>query len=412
MHIEAVEQLADHVVVRTTGTEYRLLPGLIAAYTRIPDFVHVADLSLTHSEQWSVSSSNDDEVTLNSGSCQATLGSDGFLALRGHIEQEVSVDCRFDVLERVENECVRDWRGSGFGFGVYRRPRDCDARARTQRFSDSQPFYFHVFPPREPDLRRAGLRIAHEGRPDDARCYPSDELIKNVSDHAEIFALHAYFWRETDRSLRPRFSRYRFRRCPWFSAEHIVDDESEFRRVRESVKDAGMSFVPYVSPRYSTAPDMLAELKRLLARYDFDGFYLDGLAGDFVEQRQFIRALRADLGWDRIIYLNGSDQPFGSPLLTAPFIDTHCDFVLRGDSGRGGLERDEFLRRCVSGQGGGNQVGVWCHYGSSGWPFPFDRVPCESDQKAAASAGVRIWRRSFWWPGAAALARFDQLNIS
>ncbi|MCB9834092.1 MAG: hypothetical protein H6807_16645 [Planctomycetes bacterium] len=266
-----------------------------------------------------------------------------------------------------------------------------------------------VFPPRRTALDLLGLRIAHEGRPHPhpTAAIPDDELVARVAEHADVFALHAYFWREEDPRRRPRWSRYRFRRCPWFNARHEPEDPRAFERLMTTVRARGMRFLPYLSPRYSTAPDLLAEIGRLQARWSFDGFYLDGLRGGLDQQIDFMRGLRRLLGPEALIYLNASAGPFADPAIPCPALDAWADLVLRGDAGRAGLDRTTFLREAVSGWRRSGSIGLWCHYGSSGLPLPLDRVPSPADVEAALAAHVRIWRRSFWLGGGRRLALFD-----
>lgn len=411
MKIESVETRDHDIVVTTTGAHFRLNSDAVDVRTRLPSLRSVGTIQLGTSEAWRVDQWNDDEFLAKRSGQELSIGSDGFVKIACCTATPIQLSLAFQTGDRVDNDLATDLRRDGFGCGLYRLPGTVHNQTQlTQTIDATHPFYFHVFPPRQPNNSTFETRIAHEGRPRKHRRLPSDELIRDVAKHTGILALHAYFWAEEDSSLRPKLSRYRFRKCPWLSKVHVPEDETQLRRVMATAKQVGMKFLPYVSPRYSGATDILSELRRLTSRFEFDGFYLDGLRGNFVEQRDFIRALRKDLGPNAIIYLNGSIQPFGSAKITAPFIDTHCDYVLRGDSGRGGFGRDEFLRRCVSGQGAGNQVGVWCHYGSSGFPFPFDRVPSASDQRAAHKFQVQLWRRSFWWPGQAALQKFDHLQ--
>ncbi len=267
-----------------------------------------------------------------------------------------------------------------------------------------------VMAPRPPRREHLSLRVAHEGRPGPfpAATLPTAEIVAGVAPHADVFALHAYFWREEDARRRPRFSRYRFRRCPWLNDRHEPEDAAGLDRLMTLVRARGMRFLPYFSPRFTAAADPLAELSRLQARWDFDGFYLDGLRGDLGEQVGFMRALRRLLGEERLIYLNASKGPLGDPALVTPAVDAWADLVLRGDSGRGGLDRATFLREAVSGWNRSGTIGLWCHYGSSGLPFPRDRVPSAGDVEAALEAHVRIWRRSFWPGPSARLATFDR----
>ncbi len=412
MKVEELRQEGGAVVVETTGATFSCSENSLAVTAKIPRMSEVVTWQLEGSGPWHMVQETSVEVMLKRGPQTITIGDDGFVEFASEDRRAVTMSLLFSLRSFETNDQAADYRGDGFGCGVYRlkgQSNRCDTRSRFT-IDRGSSLFFHVFPPRLPNPDLARAQIAHEGRPRSGEELPHPDLIAAVSQQAQIFALHAYFWREEFPQARPRFSRYRFRPNPWRSAVHEPLNEDQFRQTIDVVHNHGMRFLPYVSPRHSLSHNMLEELQRLTSFYDLDGFYLDGLRGNFLEQRSFIRALRRQLGPKKIIYLNGSDQPFGSPRITAPFIDSHCDFVLRGDSGKGGLSRDTFLQRCVSGIGGGNQVGVWCHYGSSGWPFPFDRVPSRSDQNAAARAGVMIWRRSFWWPGQKALARFDLVN--
>ncbi len=412
MRIDEIRREGEMVVVDTTGATFSCTGNSMTVTTKMPLRSEVVTWQLEGSGPWHIAQESIAEVMLKRGLQAIKICEDGFVEFASEEPWSAKMTLLFTLRSFEANDQAADYRGEGFGCGVYRLKGQSNRFDTPTRFTIDQDasLFFHVFPPRLPNPTLAGVQIAHEGRPRSGEELPHPDLIAAVSQQAQIFALHGYFWQEEFPEARPRFSRYRFRPNPWHSAFHEPLNEEQFRRTIEDVHNHGMRFLPYVSPRYSLSHNMLEELQRLRSLYDLDGFYVDGLRGNFLEQRSFIRALRRQLGPNKIIYLNGSDQPFGSPRITAPFIDTHCDFVLRGDSGKGGLSRGTFLQRCVSGIGGGNQVGVWCHYGSSGWPFPFDRVPSRSDQLAATKAGVMIWRRSFWWPGQKALDRFDLAN--
>ena len=221
--------------------------------------------------------------------------------------------------------------------------------------------------------------------------------------------LHAYAWNAVPPAERPFLRRLAGRRCAWLTERHEPALPAEFARVREQVRAAGMAFVAYVSPEHSRAPDVVAEMRRMVAAHDLDGLYLDGVAHDVLEHDRVVRAARELLGPSRILYVNVADQPLGTPSVPLWFVDSWADFVLRGASGRGGADRDSFLRYGVSGRNLSNAVGMWCWYRSSGRLVQRETPPPPEDVAAAARAGVRLWRRSQAWQRfPQALADFDR----
>jgi len=285
------------------------------------------------------------------------------------------------------------------GVGVYPlRPR-LVTRTASLRLDAGEEAWISAFPPRQRSPVRESQLIAHEGRPtpfpDGA--YPGSEVIAESAEHCQVFCLHAYFWRACDPADRPRIGRYAGRRCSWRTRRHEPDDPARFAELRDAVREHGMEFVVYLSPQHSRAPDIEFEMERVIEEYDVDGLYLDGVAADLPTLYRVVRRTREILGPRRILYLNATDQPFGTPRVYAPFVDAQCDFVLRGDAGRGGLSRDTFLRYAVSGRNISNAVGVWCHYGSAGRPVLRERMPGGDDVRAARAAGATVWRRSQAW---------------
>jgi hypothetical protein len=258
---------------------------------------------------------------------------------------------------------------------------------------------------------REAEQVAHEGRPRPfpEAAYPSTEILEDAARHCRVLALHAYFWAAGPRRVDLRAGRYALRRRPWTTSRHVPADPERFARVKEDARRLGMKLVVYLSPRYSTAPDLFGEMRRVLDEYGVDGLYLDGISDDFRRNDEVVRRTREILGPDRILYLNASSEPFGTPRVHCPFIDSHADYVLRGDSGRGGLPLAKFLRYAVSGHDISNAVGLWCHYGSSGSLLPVERAPSARHVAAALANHVRLWRRSVW---GAALAEFDRAYSS
>jgi hypothetical protein len=181
--------------------------------------------------------------------------------------------------------------------------------------------------------------------------------------------------------------------------------------MRDEAHQAGMKVVPYCSPLYCNAPDLYAEMERVLEEYQMDGLYFDGWAGyrdDFRPAYHMIRRARQILG-DRIMYLHSSSEPFNSVEVYPPFVFAYADFCLRGEADRGALELEPFLRYAVSGHQVSNTVGMWCHYGSMGLEGYHFVVPTSEDIEAALRNNVRIWRQSRMWSRFPdELARFDR----
>ena len=336
---------------------------------------------------------------LGIGECERRVRADSVLVLRARRTADVAVDLSFRATYRARHRGRWMAADEAGGIGVYPlRPR-LMTRTSSVRLEAGEEVWISAFPPRPPSAVRQSQRIAHEGRPrpypDGA--YPGRDVIEEAAAHCHVFCLHAYFWRACDPADRPRVGRYAGRRCSWRTRRHEPDDPVRFAELRAAVRERGMEFVVYLSPEHSRAPEIETEMERVIAEYDVDGLYLDGVAEDLPTLDRVVRRTRELLGPQRILYLNATDQPFGTPRVHAPFVDAHCDFVLRGDAGRGGLSRDTFLRYAVSGRHLSNAVGVWCHYGSAGRPVLRERMPSADDVRAARAAGASVWRRSQAW---------------
>ncbi len=349
-------------------------------------------------------------TTLRRNGLEAECRPDSVVVLRATRPAQVRVDAQFRP-EYAEGSHGRrlllDEQG---GFGVY--PSRSGGSGATSPFdyelAAGDELWLSVCPPRRPSALRLAEHVAHEGRPRPfpGGAYPSTAIIEDAARHCRVLALHAYFWESGPRRVDLRAGRYALRRRPWTTARHVPADPERYERVKDEARRCGMKLVVYLSPRHSAAPDLFAEMERVLVEHGVDGLYLDGLSDDFRRNDAIVRRTREILGPDRILYLNATDEPFGTPRVHCPFIDSHADYVLRGDSGRGGLALDRFLRYAVSGRNVSNSVGMWCHYGSSARIVPADRAPSASHVDAALRHGVRLWRRSVW--GAAGLAEFDE----
>ena len=267
-------------------------------------------------------------------------------------------------------------------------------------------------PPRPENRERMFQSIAHEGELVQAP-YPSNEVIRDAARFCQIFTVHSGW--EVDApewSDNPPGANYPHPR-PWETDRHAPADAKEFARVRDEAHRLGMKFIPYLSPFYSNAPDIFAEMERVLAEYGVDGLYFDGWVGHQDDFRQFyrmIRRARAILG-DRILYLHSSSEPYGSCKVYPPFVFAYTDFLLGGEAGRFGLELEKFVRYIISQHQISNSVGMWCHYGSwSDEPGYHSVVPSPGHVEVALRNHARFWRTGRWWmkeSTAEELARFD-----
>ena len=266
-----------------------------------------------------------------------------------------------------------------------------------------------VCPPRPRDEEKYYLSIAHEGgsRGSLKYLYPSNELIRSAAKHCQIFTVHSGWEIDAPEwSENPPGGSYPHPR-PWETDRHIPANPNEFFRVRDEAHRLGMKFIPYLSPLYSNAPDVFAEMERVLREYEVDGLYLDGwICGperdDFRPGYYLMRRARAILG-DRLLYLHSSMEPYGTCRVYLPFVYAYADFVLSGENSRFGLGTEEFLQYTVRQHQISNSVGMWCYYGScsdepgyGAWidkePVYQFNVPTSEHIEMALSKHIRFWR--------------------
>jgi hypothetical protein len=297
--------------------------------------------------------------------------------------------------EAKGNRLILDELGGCGFYGIPSRPTEADnlggspwsLRCHLMRWDE---LWVSICPPRPRDEVRYYESIEHDAPPF------GDDVIRAAAKHCQIFVTHAQWaadapeWCEN-----PPGSNYAHP-MPWASARHVPDDPVTFARQRDLAQSLGMKFIPYLSPYYSNAPDLLAEMERVLTEYRVDGLYFDGWVGhrdDFRGAYDIIRRARALLG-DRILYLHCSSEPYQKPEVYCPFAYAYTDFILSGEAGRGALAQDEFLRYVVSQYQISNSVGVWCYYGSMGQEGYHDVVPTTEHIKAALRHKARLWRQA------------------
>jgi len=330
------------------------------------------------------------------------------LAFEGHFQPHYSQETRGNRL------LLDPVGGCGF-FGIPPRPTEI-SKAETPSWSLKchlarwDELWVSICPPRPLNQERLHQSISHEGGLEGS--YPSGDIIRSAAKHCQIFALHSGWEKDApDWAEDPPGGGYPHPK-PWETDAHVPANPKEFARVRDHVHKLGMKFVPYLSPYYSNAPDVFAEMKRVLDEYGADGLYFDGWIGvrdDFRAGYRLMRRARAILG-DRLLYLHSSTEPFGNCKVYLPFAYAYADFVLSGEAGRYGLGLEEFLRYSVGQHQISNSVGVWCHYGSwSDEPGYHNVVPKREHVEMALRNNVRFWRQTQAWSKfRRELARFDR----
>jgi len=414
MHVQRVAQRGSDVEITTTGAVLRFDGrGVLHVDARLPVSRPLARVQIA-ARGAPVVELVTDEVHLRIGRVRATVRPDSVVRFAAAEPADIRVEPLFEPEYRARRrgrQILLDRRG---GLGIYPlRPRAFGRRwLGTPGSGPDEEVWVAFFPPRPPSPRRLAEPLAHEGRPRPfpSGAYPGPGVIEDAARHCRIFALHGYFWDAAAPADRPRFGRYAGRRASWRTRRHEPAAPELYRELAQRVRVAGMQLVLYVSPQHMRAEDPLREIERVLGEFAPDGLYLDGVGYDLRTLDRVVRHTRRLLGDERVLYLNASDQPFRSVRVTCPFVDAWADLVLRGDSGRGGLSRDRFLRFAVSGRNVSNAVGHWCHYGSSGSPVPRDAPPAQCDITAALGHGVRLWRRGqAWTANGHDLTRFDDM---
>jgi len=265
-----------------------------------------------------------------------------------------------------------------------------------------EEIWISVFPPRPYNWKRAYEDLmAHEGN-EPPYTYPSTALIQSTARYCKVMVVHSWFWPGGDRE-------------PWKIPEFVPKDRKEFNRVRDDLHRAGMMMVPYFSPYYYSGKDFFAEVRRALDEYKVDGLYFDGVTMDFRTSYEIVRQTRQMLGDGRILFRHCTSDPLASARIYCPFIDTYCDYIYRGESGRANLELDGFLRWTLSGYNISSAVGYWVYTGSTGKPGYVRQAPTREHMDAALRHEVRLPRTEIgyelnlaWKPNDNHLEFFDR----
>jgi len=414
MKIEKVDRRDAGIAVTTTGAEFVLEgEGDLRCFQRIPIRREVARVELPRDVlPLSLGPRTDFSCALAGAGIRLTVQGDSLVILKADRDLAVKFKGLFKPAYHAGKEgkwLLIDGRG---GFGIYPVEAKADGKPDFQRSAWTLEHPMHrgdetwvsVFPPRPYNWKRAYADLAaHEGN-SGTYAFPSDALIRSTAKRCKVLVVHSWFWPGGDRD-------------PWMIPRYAFKDDADrekFNHMRDEAHRSGLKLLPYFSPFYYSGVDFFAEVRRALDAYQVDGLYYDGIRGDFRAAYQVVRKTRQMLGDDRLLFRHCTSDPLGSNRIYCPFIDTYCDFIYRGEAGRDGLERDDFLRWTVSGYNISNAVGYWVYTGSTGKPGYVRQVPSREDIDAAIRCEVRIPRTEIgyelglaWEPDDGHLIFFD-----
>ena len=431
MRIESATEKRGVITVITTGAKFQIdSHGTIHCWQRIPQLRRVLEVRFAPAAGlFRIEKKDGFSCTVSCRAGALTFQGDSLVILKLKENVKTSFTGFFHPAYHFEKGGKWMLMDEDGGFGVYPVAKKTTSAPVFSKlpwdiayeFTGGDEAWLSVFPPRPYNWNHAFEAIEH----DDG--YPSNDQIAAAAKYCKVFTLHAGIWQDIPENVKeslsqiPRYKGYVRGPMPFASSKHVPTNMEEFIRVRDEAHKRGMKVVVYLSPYYSTAPDIFAEMQRVLSEYKLDGLYFDGISMDFRKSYAVIRRAREILGDNRILYVHCSSDPLNDGRIYCPFIDTYADYILRGEPGVWGLKLDDFLRWTLSGYNISNAVGYWCYYGSNrqqGYDAStpkagkyIDTVPTTEHIDAALRNKVFIWRQGQDWSQAKmkdSLAAFDK----
>ena len=422
MRMESATEQRGVITVITTGAKFQIdRHGAIRCWQRIPRERLVLEVSFAPAPgPFRIEKKDGFSCTVSCPAGALTFQGDSLVILK--LKENVKTRFRGSFPPAYHFEKGGKWilMDEEGGFGVYPVAEKTTLAPAFSKlpwdiayeFTGGDEAWWSVFPPRPYNWNRAFEAIEHDGANEGAGAYPSNDQIAAAAKYCKVLTLHAGIWKDVPEDVKAKMTpivhtqKYAGHPQPWLSSKHVPFDMKEFIRVRDEAHKRGLKVVVYMSPYYSTAPDIFAEMQRVLNEYQVDGLYFDGISRDFRKSYAVIRRAREILG-DRILYVHCSSDPLMDGRIYCPFIDTYADYILRGEPGVWGLKLDDFLRWTISGYNISNAVGYWCYYGSNqqqGYDVStpkagkyIDTVPTPEHIDAALRNKAFIWRQGQEW---------------
>ena len=423
MRIESATENRGVITIITTGAKFEIDSyGTIHCWQRIPRMRRVVQVSFEPAAgPFRIDKKDGFSCTVSWRAGMMTFQGDSLVVM--NLKENVKTSFTGFIhpayhFEKGGKWMLMDQEG---GFGVYPvaiKATSAPVWAKlpwdiAYEFTGGDEAWLSVFPPRPYNWNRALEPLEHDGANEGAGAYPSNEQIAAAAKYCKVLTLHAGIWEDVPEDLKERMNpifhlqKYAGHPQPWLTPKHVPLSMTEFIRVRDEAHKRGMKVLVYLSPYYSTAPDIFAEMQRVLNEYQLDGLYFDGISMDFRKSYAVIRRTREILGANRILYVHCSSDPLRDGRIYCPFIDTYADYILRGEPGVWGLKLDDFLRWTISGFNISNAVGYWCYYGSNqqqGYDAStpksgtyIDTVPTAEHIEAALRNKAFIWRQGEEW---------------
>jgi hypothetical protein len=364
MKVESAQQAGQKFAISTTGTYWDLDfgTGRITAVQRIgkPRVVFTASLTGLRGP-WKITTRTDDVVVVQGPDTALGFQSDSLLTLATNTPITAWVQGQIVPrhFQRLDPYLMAIDEEGGFCAMPYSRPNlSSDGTVLKMREQEmklpgwgaeyqvgaKEMLGLAVFPGRPFNWEQSFTkRIVNT-----AGC-PSAEELQAYSKYANVLFMFAGVYAD-----------HAGGEC---HAPYTPKDPEQLRRTIKQAHELGMEVILYRHPTsYEWAgqslDDMFSDMKQWRDKYGFDGWYLDGYPAwtDWFESYVSIRRLRAEIG-NKTLYVHCTlNPPAGTTEMYCPFIDSYCDFLLRGEAQIINSPADPYLRYVINTQNISNSI--------------------------------------------------------
>ena len=379
MRVKSCVATAEGCQATTTGAEFFLRPqtGEITFAQRITAARPLGSLRLPAEltrGMHRVSRNDEVAVWASDAGLQIEVHADSVLRIISPRAMTVRIEARLrpEYLQAQPGTVMAlDERG---GFGVYfldetqvipTTTRASNGCAISYDLAANTPLLLSVCPPREYNWKQdhderinhyfpklAGTEVGSSDHP-----LPSDEELIAWRKFTNILVLHLETW------------------DAYFTDHPKLRDPQRTREVLALAKKLGYQTLLYCSPLYfgpaygpggvlrDNAVDLfLAHQQWMLDEFGLDGVYWDGLFIDVPKSWELARRTRQMLGARRLYFhATGTPLPWNRLGVYCPFVDTYCDYILRGECVDRRRVDPIYLRYEASGLNISNSIGTLCY---------------------------------------------------
>ncbi|MEN6644717.1 MAG: hypothetical protein ABFE08_19945 [Armatimonadia bacterium] len=364
MSVQGVKTQGGQLQVTTTGARYDLDPakGSLTCYQRIPSLEKVASVdSAGLKGQFKVTRQSKDVVVLQSADVALGFQGDSLVTIATNKPLKMHVIGHFGAkhLRRSDPHLLAVYEQGGFCVMPYSRPslrsdgtllempeQDCTKPGWVANYSVGarEMVGLAVFPGRPFDWAKSfKWRIVNT-----SDC-PEPEALKAYSKYANVLFIFSKIYKD-----------HQAGDC---HAPYTIKEPARFRACIAQAHKLGMQVIIYRHPTSyewagQTLDQMLADMKQCRDEYKFDGWYLDGYPAwaSWMDSYTTIRRLRQEIG-DRALYVHCTlNPPVSQTELYCPFIDSYCDFLLRGEGQTINGPDDPYMRYVINTQNISNSI--------------------------------------------------------